>query len=501
MTKIIQFSERVTALVNTSPEWTMLPRGPIARVDGVGTLHRSMFNDDNSLIMPDQPPAHTDIDHLHGVRPEHCDLRPWSGIFFTTGELLPPDFRSRKWEAIDRFLLGNPETRPDLERVNTFMTNVWSDNNGVHDLDSIGAWSEKFTDELYPWSGVKHHEVPEYLRVGLIPWGGDGVDNNGHYDIPLWCLEQYRRSGDIRCWDMFVKVALHQAGQGVHLGTGNWRYEKTRWIWTGDFYPDDAVRWSHGFPAGLILFAFLTGECEVVVSLLIQHLRNLRGTSSVNYNGHYGPRAMAWVLRALRAFEAVIGETSGPEIEAFALEVIDSVLRHQHTSGFIMELQGQPNRLDYTVPATVGTWAQWAFLSEAIWWATFKQDESRMNALKKLGRWLLANTMDNEGRTAYTTVINPDGSGTAQVWRGGTHTAVALPAMLALTGMGAMDAQAFVAATRVVVDSLPFGILGDPTSVPNTRSRPYGAAAPKVCASLTVGLRPWVLAAAVKLGL
>jgi len=475
---------------NPSPDWAPLPVP-----DGTPEPHPdwAIMFDGADFDRSDPPPALTDLLNHAGVFPTEHMLRPHTRIYWVDGDIPEaPEPGSLRWNAVDALLKGDPRTRPAIPAVDGFTSEVFTD---ADDIDSLGNWSRKYVSELYPWSGPHHHKVPPYLKVGQVPWA-NGSDNNAHYDLPLWVLEEFRRTGDPECWKLFTKLVLHQAGLGINWSTGNWRYEKARWIWTGDFYPEGYVKWSHAFPSGLLLYWHLTGELQEAASMVINHTITSAQQNRADYNGNYGPRRTAWYLRFLQTIELVTAEYNIPlvaEEATLAMESVFPFLRPAAGGGqFLQELQGQPpgHNGEISVPYTAGMWANWLFAKEALWWAVYTNNESAIQNLRHMVDWM-SQGVNAEGRVAYTATVAPDGTLSNQFYRGATHTAVALGAMYALTAMGHYPAAEFVKSRDLVVAALPHGILGNETTIPGDRDRALGGAAPKICGDLAFGLRSW----------
>ena len=113
-------------------------------------------------------------------------------------------------------------------------------------------------------------------------------------------------------------------------------------------------------------------------------------------------------------------------------------------------------------------------------------------AVADMGNWLWNHTVSSAGQVAYTARIHPDGSATEQLYTSATHTAIALPAMAILSAIGYRSQADLRQTAQWFVSNLPRGILGNVTPGDH-RDRGLGSAAPKICADLSFGLRPWII--------
>lgn len=461
-------------------------------------------------VGPDHRAFDTAPPHWERLRPiVPVEIPAGSKVFIPQREISPPHAESSIWIKVQQFLMGDPEWVEEGERA--FLGRVFRTASGPEDIDSFGGWRRNFAS-FYPTSPKRASSA---LFSHAIPWS-DGVDNAGHYCIATRALQTFMmlRSDDPEgaeaAWTFFVDRALFEAGMIVQHELGNegiWSYEKSSSDRPGDFYPRGVVRWSHCWPESVLLFHALTGELGEVVEKIGLHIRRTmtepgyRNHQAI-YNGHYGSRRCAWLLRALRCLDVLMDGAVTVDDEA-AKEVLDSVFdRWTLIQGDISFIRQVP--AEVPVGGVMGVWDQWLWLSEALPW------------LLKFGLYLpMAARMANylatlnraDGRVPYTMTVSWKTPGkevaavTPTYGREATHSSIALPAMAGLAAMGKFPVDTFTKTYDHVADALPYGLRGNPVAGhPDKRTLPYGGAAPKTVASLAWGLIPAVVRARGSLG-
>lgn len=399
--------------------------------------------------------------------PQFHELRPgeryyWVGPNFPAA----PAPSDPKWAVVESFLQNwFPSTETNAL---AFAADVWRDRDpGDSERVSAGAWSQEW-NTLYwnpPWSAA----CPPFRMVGWEPWA-NGHPGGNHYCSATWALENYMRTGDPRSWRLFVLRTLHLAGQGLDWNTGEIRYEKSSWVFAGDY---GTPQWSHMWPEAVYLFHFLTGELQDANALLFTYMSQ----NPHNWTGYWGIRGSAWYIRAGRCYATLFG-VGAAETLAYAHSCLDT-----------RDTLGQPYFPNLGHPwGGIAPWQQWLFLSEAAAAGLQFNDPTVYVRCSQTANWLLANARRADGAVAYewtpangATYLSP------------THTSYALPYMAWMVEKGDMAQADAVLSLDYVVGSLPNsqGYEGLLWIIPGTttETRPWGPAAPKIAANLMYGLR------------
>jgi len=423
-----------------------------------------------STIPEGTPPSHTP----GGPIPSKHELRPGERYYWADKLPDPPEFNDPKWNAVRRFLLAfHPRNNVS---VNAFGNNVWKDRvKGGTELKSAGAWAQEFTSLYWnpPWAAA----CPEYRKVGWEPWA-NGHPGGNHYCSATWALEEYLMSGDPLAWQLFSLRVLHTAGQGLDWRYGGLRYEKSTWVFAGDFQRDGYFLWSHQWPEAVLLYNYLTGELDDAKTLLAEYGYN----NPHNWNGYWGIRASGWYLRALRcAYEL----TQDEGVMVYAQQYIDKVLTTNQSFG----KPYFPNLGAYD--ESISPWQQWLFLSEVLTFAFAVGDETMYGKVKPILSWLLTNTRFEDGSIAYLWTPTQ-----GKTFLSFVHTSYALPAMAYMAQRGDLLWSEVKKSAEFVINGLPEangheGLLWlDPQG---RQTRPWGPAAPKIASNAMYGLRPTVL--------